>query len=139
VAAPPPIAVQVFYDDVRGAVAWLCRTFGFEEAWTLDGPSDTLLMASLTTPGGGSVMVSGAPDAGAALSPNPYYSVTVLVPDVDAHAERARAAGAQLVTEPTSQPWGYRDYEVLDVAGRQWNFSQVLHDAQPEDWGASSR
>src|SRR4051812_42837046 len=115
-----PIAVQLFYEDVRVTVAWLCHAFGFTEAWTLDGEDGVLLMATLQTPGGSSVMVS------------------TLVPDVDTHAAAARSAGATLISEPTSQPWGYRDYEVLDLVGRQWNFSQVEHEVTPEDWGATA-
>ena len=135
--APAPVAVQAFYPDVAAAVTWLCRVFGFTEVWRLE-PGGTLLMANLGTPGGGGVMVSGLAAGTASLSPNPYYSVTVMVPDVDAHAARARAEGAELLGEPTDQPWGFRDYEVLDLAGRQWNFSQQLHEVTPADWGAST-
>ena len=136
-SAPAPVAVQAFYPDVAAAVAWLCRVFGFTEAWRLE-PGGTLLMANLGTPGGGGVMVSGLAADTAPLTPNPYYSVTVMVPDVDAHAAAAREAGATIVAEPTDQPWGFRDYEVLDFDGRQWNFSQQLHEVPPEDWGAST-
>ena len=132
------MAVQLCYGDVGAAVTWLCRVFGFTETWTL-APQGRLVMATLETPGGGSVMVSGMQGRSApTLEPNPYYSVTVLVPDVDAHCEHARAEGAQIVAEPTDQPWGYRDYEALDHDGRQWNFSQVRFEATPEDWGAST-
>jgi uncharacterized glyoxalase superfamily protein PhnB len=118
-------------------VSWLCRVFGFTEQWRFE-PGGSLLMANLGTPGGGGVMVSTLDAAAGPPAPNPYYSVTVMVPDVDAHAARARAEGAELVSEPADQPWGFRDYEVLDLAGRQWNFSQHLHDVTPEDWGAST-
>lgn len=129
-----PVAVQLCYGDVAGTVAWLCRVFGFTESWTL-APGGSMVMASLA---GGSVMVSGLQGRSApTLDPNPYYSVTVMVPDVDAHCEHARSEGAQIVAEPKDQPWGYRDYEVLDHDGRQWNFSQVLHEVTPEDWGAT--
>jgi uncharacterized glyoxalase superfamily protein PhnB len=138
VAEHQPVAVQLFYVDVRAAVDWLREAFGFSEVWTL-APQGELVMASLGTPGGGSVMISGLQGASNdGPTPNPYYSVTVMVPDVDAHAARARAHGATLLTEPADQPWGYRDYEVLDHAGRQWNFSQHLHDVTPDDWGAST-
>jgi len=137
VAEHAPVAVQLFYADVAGTVAWLCRAFAFEEDWLL-APQGELVMARLRTPSGGGVMISGLAGGDAAPRPNPYYSVTVMVPDVDTHAERARAAGAHLLTEPADQPWGYRDYEALDLDGRQWNFSQVLHEVTPEDWGATS-
>ena len=133
---PAPIAVQLCYADVRAAVTWLCATFGFTELWTL-APGGELVMANLGTPGGGGVMISGLPaGAGTSPAPNQWYSVTVMVPDVDAHFTAARDAGARIVAEPTDQPWGFRDYEVLDHDGRQWNFSQHLHDVTPEHWGA---
>lgn len=37
--------------------------------------------------------------------------------DLDAAFERARAAGAELVQEPTEQPWGTRDFAVRDPSG----------------------
>jgi uncharacterized glyoxalase superfamily protein PhnB len=132
----PAIAVQLCYADVGEAVSWLSRVFGFTESWTL-APQGTVVLAALRTPGDGSVMVSGLLSSCPPLDVNPYYSVTVMVPDVNAHFEQTRAAGARIVAEPTDQPWGYRDYEVLDHDGRQWNFSQVLHEVTPEDWGAS--
>ena len=57
--------------------------------------------------------------------------------DVDAHFEVARGEGARILTEPTDQPWGLRDYETIDLEGRQWNFSQVVRETQPSDWGAT--
>lgn len=133
----PAVLAQVCYADVSAAVEWLGRVFGFTEVWRLQ-PGGELLMATLGTPGGGTVMVSQLLTPGDPLRPNPYYSLTVMVPDVDAHAARARAEGAEFVTQAADQPWGYRDYEVLDLEGRQWNFSQHLHDAAPEAWGASA-
>ena len=84
-------------------------------------------------------MVSGltAQVDGPPPAPNPWYSVTVMVSDVDEHFARSSAEGARIVAGPKDQPWGYRDYEVLDHDGRQWNFSQVLHEVTPEDWGAT--
>ena len=43
----------------------------------------------------------------------------------------------ELYGKPTDQPWGLRDYEAVDLEGRQWNFSQHLHDAEPQEWGAT--
>ncbi|MET8229675.1 VOC family protein [Micromonospora sp. NPDC005298] len=44
--------------------------------------------------------------------------------DVDATVERARAAGAEVVTEPTAQPWGYEG-TVADPDGHLWTVSAV--------------
>ena len=37
--------------------------------------------------------------------------------DLDASFERVRAAGAEIVQEPTDQPWGTRDFAVRDPSG----------------------
>jgi catechol 2,3-dioxygenase-like lactoylglutathione lyase family enzyme len=37
--------------------------------------------------------------------------------DLDAAFERLRAAGAEIVQEPTDQPWGTRDFAVRDPSG----------------------
>jgi catechol 2,3-dioxygenase-like lactoylglutathione lyase family enzyme len=37
--------------------------------------------------------------------------------DLDAAFEKVRAAGAEIVEEPTEQPWGARDFAVRDPSG----------------------
>ena len=37
--------------------------------------------------------------------------------DLDAAFEKVRAAGAEIVQEPTDQPWGTRDFAVRDPSG----------------------
>jgi uncharacterized glyoxalase superfamily protein PhnB len=49
--------------------------------------------------------------------------VLVVVDDLDAHCERARAAGARILTEPESTPHG-RQYRVEDPEGHRWLFEQ---------------
>jgi uncharacterized glyoxalase superfamily protein PhnB len=53
-------------------------------------------------------------------------STYVLVDDVDAHFERARAAGAEIVEELTDLPFGHRRYGCRDPQGHEWFFAQVL-------------
>jgi uncharacterized glyoxalase superfamily protein PhnB len=45
----------------------------------------------------------------------------VHVPDLDAHCERARAAGATVLREPEDGPGG-RLYSAEDVEGHRWMF-----------------
>ena len=49
--------------------------------------------------------------------------VHVYVDDVDAHFERAKAAGAEIVMEPTDQEYGDRRYDALDLEGQFWSFA----------------
>jgi catechol 2,3-dioxygenase-like lactoylglutathione lyase family enzyme len=37
--------------------------------------------------------------------------------DLDASFEKVRAAGAEIVEEPTEQPWGTRDFALRDPSG----------------------
>ncbi|HWT93024.1 MAG TPA: VOC family protein [Solirubrobacteraceae bacterium] len=46
-----------------------------------------------------------------------YASVNLATPDVDATFERLQANGAEVVQEPTDQPYGLRDCAFRDPAG----------------------
>ena len=49
-------------------------------------------------------------------------SIYVIVSDVAAHAERARAAGAEIVMEPEAQDYGGSNYAARDPEGHVWSF-----------------
>jgi len=51
------------------------------------------------------------------LAKGGLYGVHLSTPDLDRCFERLRAAGAQIVEEPTEQPWGPRDFALRDPAG----------------------
>ena len=59
----------------------------------------------------------------------------VRVDDVDAHHDRAAAAGAQIALPPTDYPYGERQYTAEDPGGHRWTFSQSVADVDPADWG----
>jgi uncharacterized glyoxalase superfamily protein PhnB len=61
----------------------------------------------------------------------------VLVDDVDAHYERAEAAGAEVLEEPTDQDYGDRRYTARDLEGHHWYFAQRIRQPAPEEWGAT--
>ena len=59
----------------------------------------------------------------------------VIVDDVDAHCERARAAGARILDEPMTADYGEgywvdRSYRAVDLEGHHWWFMQRLRDRQ---------
>ena len=56
----------------------------------------------------------------------------VYVDDVDEHYQRARAAGATIVTELEDQPWGDRRYQAVDPEGHQWTFARHVRDVEPD-------
>jgi len=49
-----------------------------------------------------------------------------LTDGLDAHCERARAAGARITQAPTDQFYGARSYRALDPEGHVWNFDQTI-------------
>jgi uncharacterized glyoxalase superfamily protein PhnB len=62
--------------------------------------------------------------------------IHVEVDDVDAHFERAKSAGAEILEEPTDQAYGLRRYTAVDPEGHYWFFAQVVREVAPEEWGA---
>jgi uncharacterized glyoxalase superfamily protein PhnB len=54
-----------------------------------------------------------------------HGGLVVRVPDVDAHRARARAAGAEVRSDPEDQPYGQREYEARDPEGHRWWFATV--------------
>lgn len=53
----------------------------------------------------------------------PTFAVHVHVADVDAHHARAKAAGAEIVSELRNTEHGSRDYNARDPEGHLWAFS----------------
>ena len=120
---PSTVIPELPYPDVREAVDWLRRAFGFRERLQIGSHRSQL------TFGNGSIVVTQG-DAS-----NPSFSVMVRVDDVVAHCERARLAGARIVSPPTDHPYGERQYVAQDPAGHRWTFSQTVTDVDPATWG----
>jgi len=69
----------------------------------------------------------GAPDADAVLTLTAKGSMNGLIfatPDVDADFEKIRAAGAEVLQEPITQPYGVRDCAFRDPSGNMIRLSQ---------------
>lgn len=129
----------ISYENVGAAVDWLTKAFGFEERGERYAePDGTVTHAELTL--GGALVMLGSPgpeyrsparhaeeceQARRWLEP-PHVvdGVLVYVSDVDAHHERARAAGATVLAGPTDEPYG-RFYNAADLEGHRWMFMQA--------------
>jgi uncharacterized glyoxalase superfamily protein PhnB len=110
---------------VAVAARWLCHAFGFTERLRIGDHRIQLHVGA-----GAIVAVELTPDAGPGSS-----RVLVPVRDVDAHCAQARAAGASIVREPTTYPFGERQYSVVDLGGHRWTFTQSVADSDPASWG----
>ncbi len=69
----------------------------------------------------------------AALGGGTSVTLHVFVPDVDALAERAEAAGAQILQPPTDMFHGDRTVVLRDPSGHLWVFLTPLEDVPDEE------
>jgi catechol 2,3-dioxygenase-like lactoylglutathione lyase family enzyme len=53
-----------------------------------------------------------------------YAGIVLSSPDLDATFERLEASGAEIIQEPTDQPYGVRDFAVRDPAGNMIRVNQ---------------
>jgi uncharacterized glyoxalase superfamily protein PhnB len=117
------------YREPRAAVAWLERAFGFELVRSSKDGNGALEHAELTL-GSAIVMViaSGAERQLIALDDGRGASagVHVLVDDVEARFERARAAGADIVLELQDTDYDAREFVARDPEGHLWSFGTYV-------------
>ena len=115
------------YTDIRAGHDFLVDVLGFTSGGIVEGPDGTVVhgearagaqriwlhaaASGLTTPRAAGVATAGT---------------VVLVRDVDAHFEAARAKGATIEREPTDQDYGQREYGVRDPEGHRWFIASPL-------------
>ena len=123
------------YPDVRAAVAFLEDAFGFVERVQIGEDH----RAQLSYGDGGLIVGDVRGDRRPPSAGTETHSVVVRVDDARAHCERARARGARILMEPTDFEYGERQYAAEDPAGHRWVFSETLRDAEPGEWGGTTR
>jgi PhnB protein len=131
---------MISYEDGVAALQWLAQAFGFRERARMMGPDGQLAHGEMEA-GDGLIMLATPAhdyespkhhrehcDRARAWSAVPWVidGVLVYVDDVDEHYERAKQAGANVLSEPEDGPPGRR-YRVEDLEGHRWMFMQ-----QPE-------
>jgi uncharacterized glyoxalase superfamily protein PhnB len=132
------IVPYLLYKDCAGALEWLARAFGFEEVLRYTGEEGYVNHAEMTL--GDAHIFMGDPGE---HYRNPKelgqdtVGLYVYVDDVDAHFERAQAAGAEIIRPPEDQEYGERRYDVVDPEGHRWYFASQIREVAPEEWGAT--
>ena len=135
-ATTPQVVPMVSYEDCAAAADWLVKAFGFEEVERYG--EEEVTHVTLRLDRGGLVYI-GKPgdtyinpkrlreqsDAAARMYDVPWVvdGVWVEVDDLDAHLERARAAGVRVLAGPEDGPFG-RLYRAEDPEGHRWMFAQ---------------
>ena len=116
------------HDDADAALAFYRDTLGFEVRndvgyggmrWITVGPADQ--------PGTSIVLHPPAADPGITdderrtipelIAKGSYGAITLATDDLDGAFDRLQASGAEVVQEPTDQPYGVRDCAFRDPAG----------------------
>lgn len=128
---------HITYRNVAAASDWLAAVFGFTEHYRYGAPG---------APSGAQMYLGDAwlmLDEGHTSRMTPAelgygtQSLTVFVPDVDAHYERAKLAGAVIVEDLHETAYGERQYGARDLDGHHWLFATHARDVSPTEWGAT--
>ena len=135
-----PFVAAAFYRDPRAALAWLERAFGFETSMLIEGPDGDArsMHAEMSIDGRGRIMIGSEwadgikrpASVGGANTCNVHVH---LAGGIDAHCERARAAGAEIMAEPSDQFYGDRSYRARDLEGHVWTFAQTVRQVSRAD------
>jgi PhnB protein len=122
--------------DGMAALAFYEKAFGFKRRFQMKTTEGRLRHGEMEH--GDSVIMIGEPmpqvgyKAPADIGGSPV-ALYVYVQDVDATAEKAKAAGATVVQEPKDQFYGDRTCELVDPEGHRWSIATHVKDVKPEE------
>ncbi len=116
------------HDDPDASLAFYRDVLGFEVRnqveqggmhWNTVGPPGQPDVNIVLTPPGADPGITDAERATVAemMAKGTYASIMLATSDLDATFERVQAGNADIVQEPTDQPWGSRDCALRDPAG----------------------
>lgn len=134
----PSLGAAVYYRDPRTALDWLEKAFGFKRQFVVFDSDDRVCHAEMRF--GDSYLMIGTEWPGlpwtspASVDGRNTQSIHVQLQDgIDAHCERALAAGAVIVRELADQFYGDRVYSVRDPEGHVWSFGQTVREVSREE------
>lgn len=133
----PDVIPMLSYEDGCAALDWLSRAFGFRERARMTGPGGRLSHGEMDAGTGVIMLASPSPDYEApkrhrahcepaqrwSRTPWVIDGVLVYVPDIDAHFERAKEAGATILST-IEDGFPGRRYRAEDLEGHRWMFME---------------
>ena len=132
----------LIYRDPKAATAWLETAFGFELTFLIEdekgGPAHIQMSY-----GPASIMIghewSENHASPASLGGKNTQAIHIFIDsEVDAHCERARAVGAEILEEPATQFYGDRTYRCRDLEGHIWTIAAKVETVSIADMEARS-
>jgi catechol 2,3-dioxygenase-like lactoylglutathione lyase family enzyme len=124
------------HDDPEASLAFYRDTLGFEVRLDVGGGKMRwITVGPPNQPGTSIVLHPPAADPGTTdderrtiaemMAKGTYAIITFATPDLDGTFDRLQASGAEIVQEPTEQPYGVRDCAVRDPAGTLIRINEV--------------
>ena len=116
----PTLFLVLRYPDRPAMARWLAHAFGFEPALTGSASGRSAECTELRL-GDSALWLSSAPPDDR-LWRQDWHATHLVMPDVDAHYDRARRSGATVVQSPADTADGARVYWARDAEGYLWSF-----------------
>jgi len=117
------------YEDIEAAHDFLVGTFGLTSGGLHQLDDGTVVHGEVRN-GDAPIWLHRATAEHEMASPRggamSHGGLSVIVPDVDAHYARVKAAGARIDYEPSDQDYGLREYGARDPENHRWWFSSPL-------------
>jgi len=118
---PMPAFAVIAATDLAASSRWYQDVLGFVDVFTMRGPDDRPLLAHLRWSKWGDVLLTQARTP--VELPGRGITLNFMTLAVDELAERARAAGANVLEGPIDRPWNARDVTIADPDGYRLNFT----------------
>lgn len=137
-----PLMSAVCYRDPRAALKFLEAAFGFEISMLIEDADGGIAHSEMRF--GDCVLMVGnewSDDHKSPASIGGKNTQTVhiqITSDIDAHCERARAAGFEILAEPETQFYGDRTYRCRDPEGHIWTVGQTVQAVTREEAEAAT-
>jgi uncharacterized glyoxalase superfamily protein PhnB len=130
------------YRDPKAALKFLEAAFGFELVMLIEDNEGNVAHSEMSF--GESLVMIGSEWTSQHKSPASIDGLNTqtvhihLEGDIDAHCERARAAGAEILMEPADQFYGDRTYRCRDPEGHFWTVGAPVRTVSQEEAEAES-
>jgi PhnB protein len=133
-------APYLMYEDAAAAMEFLSEAFGFREVLRSHAPDDGRVWHAEMELDGARIYLGqpGSEFRNPKRLGGPTVAVHVYVDDVDAHYQRAKAAGAEIRADLDDRDYGDRRYHAADPEGHVWMFATHVRDVAPDEWGATA-
>ncbi|MER5948083.1 VOC family protein [Streptomyces sp. NPDC001904] len=129
------VIAHIMVDGAVAAIDFYIKAFGAKELFRIDRPDGRVLHAEVSVQG--ATIMLGDAEAPLFSAPTTIGGTTVglhvFVDDVDSLADRAVAAGAELLQPPADQFHGDRTSIMRDPYGHVWVFLTHLEDLTSDE------